>query len=60
MMFDNVGTEQDWRQQLEEERLSLTLEVLQEIYKAGFYEHAEFLASELGVKSWWKQPQLGT
>lgn len=44
----------DWTQQmqLEEERLSKTLEALHEIHKVGLEDTAEFLARELGVSNW--------
>jgi hypothetical protein len=35
------------------------LDALTEIYKAGFYEHADFLATELRVKQWWQKPEAG-
>lgn len=49
----------DENQQLEDERLHQTLDALTEVYKAGFYEHAEFFARELGVKQWWSKPEVG-
>lgn len=49
----------DENQQLEEERLCKTLDVLTELHMAGFYEHADFLAAELRVKQWWHKPEAG-
>jgi hypothetical protein len=48
----------DWQEQmqLEEERLHRTLEALHEIHNVGLEDTARFLASELGVKTWF-EPQ---
>lgn len=36
----------------EEERLSETLNALNEVYGCGLHDTADFLARELGVKQW--------
>jgi hypothetical protein len=49
--MDRASWEQ--QQQLEEERLSKTLEALDEVFGVGLEDTAKFLASELGVTKWW-------
>ena len=51
--MDRANWEQ--QQQLEEERLSRTLEALDEVFGVGLEDTAKFLASELGVSKWWDQ-----
>lgn len=44
-------------QQLEQERLERTLEALDEINGCGLTDIAKFMASELGVSTYWQPEQ---